>query len=112
MINTNHQIFVDTQFKDNSPEKTVAHIKALLASYGIEAVESWHETSVPYCYALSVYIEGTTFSVNGKGLSKKTGLSPMSKFRWLKCRSAASLRRMEIGIVCLLSASRPLRISP
>ena len=75
MINTNHQIFVDTQFKDNSPEKTVAHIKALLASYGIEAVESWHETSVPYCYALSVYIEGTTFSVNGKGLSKEFALA-------------------------------------
>ena len=71
MTQTNHHAFIDAQFKDNSPEQTVAHIKEILASYGMTAVESWHETSVPYCYALGLYIEGTTFSVNGKGLSRE-----------------------------------------
>lgn len=71
---TNHP-FPDAQFKDNTPENTVARIKEILASHGIEAEECWFETSVPYCYALSVYIKGTTFSVNGKGLSRSFALA-------------------------------------
>lgn len=68
----NHnETLLDAQFKDSTPESTVARIKSILASYGIEAEESWFETSVPYCYALSVYVKGTTFSVNGKGLTRE-----------------------------------------
>lgn len=75
MIKKNNQNFVDAQFKDNQPENTINQIKERLTSYGIETEESWHETSVPYCFALSVYIKGTTFSVNGKGLSKEFALA-------------------------------------
>lgn len=62
--------FIDERFKDNSPAATVAHIKSILASHNIEIEESWRESSVPYCYALSARVVGTTFSVNGKGLSR------------------------------------------
>lgn len=64
-------LFPDAQFKDNTPENTVTRIRQILANHGIEPVESWFETCVPYCHALSVYVKGTTFSVNGKGLTKE-----------------------------------------
>ena len=62
---------IDGQFKDNSPLGTVARIKEILQQNGIETYEVWHETNVPYCYAVSIKIDGTTFSVNGKGLTKE-----------------------------------------
>lgn len=67
--------FIDAQYKDRSPAATVEHIKQLLASYNIEVEESWNQTSVPYCYALSGRVIGTTFGVNGKGLSKEFALA-------------------------------------
>lgn len=66
---------VDGQFKDNSPLATVAKIKNILKENGIETVEVWHETSVPYCYAMSVKVPGTIFSVNGKGLTHDFALA-------------------------------------
>lgn len=61
--------FCDTDYKDASPVKTVEHIKQILASHGIETVESWRQTNVPHCHAMGVQVVGTNFSVNGKGLT-------------------------------------------
>lgn len=66
---------VDAQFKDNSPLATVAKIKNILKDNDIETYEVWHETSVPYCYAMSVKVPGTIFSVNGKGLTHDFALA-------------------------------------
>ena len=66
-----NQDSVDARFKDCSPTATVERIIELLASYGIETEETWHETSVPYCHAMSVRVKGTLFSTNGKGLTKE-----------------------------------------
>lgn len=74
-MNTPDATFVDAQFKDSSPAATVAHIKSILASHGIEVEESWNQTSVPYCHALSGRVIGTTFGVNGKGLNKEFALA-------------------------------------
>lgn len=65
----------DAEFKDDHPLKTVARIKDLLHSLGIETEEVWFNTGVPYCYGLSVFVAGTTFSVNGKGLTKEFALA-------------------------------------
>lgn len=65
----------DADFKDDSPLKTVERIKAILASHGIETEERWMESSVPYCYSIRVSIAGTTFGVNGKGVTKEFALA-------------------------------------
>ena len=67
--------FIDAQFKDSSPIATVERIKRILADNHIEVEEQWRDTSVPYCYALSARVVGTTFGVNGKGLSKEFALA-------------------------------------
>lgn len=67
--------FVDAQYKDSSPIGTVKRIKEILASYAIATEEIWHETNVPYCFALSVKVVGTTFQVNGKGLNSEFALA-------------------------------------
>lgn len=61
----------DADFKDASPVKTVEHIKEILRSHGIETIESWRQTNVPYCHAMGVQVAGTNFSVNGKGLTRE-----------------------------------------
>jgi len=61
----------DAEFKDDSPVKTVERIKSILASVGIETEESWSESNVPYCHSLRVRVKGTTFGVNGKGLTRE-----------------------------------------
>ena len=66
---------LDADFKDESPLKTVAHIKQILKDNGIETMETWVETSVPYCYVISIRVVGTTFVVNGKGLTKEFTLA-------------------------------------
>ena len=75
MTNTTELNIVDGKFKDNSPLATVEKIKNILKANGIETVEVWHETSVPYCYAMSVKVPGTIFSVNGKGLTREFALA-------------------------------------
>ena len=62
---------IDGVFKDNSPVATVDNIIRILRQHNIEPVERWGETCVPYCFYLSVKIDGTNFSVNGKGLTKE-----------------------------------------
>lgn len=54
---------------------TVVKIKNILKSYGIETVEKWGNSGVPYCHAMSIKIPGTLFSVNGKGLTKEFTLA-------------------------------------
>lgn len=74
--NTNSTTFIsDGQYKDNSPVDTVARIKDILRIHSIETEEKWNPTNVPYCYAMSVKIPGTIFSVNGKGLTPEFALA-------------------------------------
>lgn len=68
-------VFRDTDFKDESPLKTVEKIKKILNTYGIETTESWSEPTVPYCYSLRVSVVGTTFGTNGKGITKEFALA-------------------------------------
>lgn len=67
----NQEHIVDAVFKDDSPVATVERIIEILRRHGITPVERWGETCVPYCFYLSVKIDGTNFSVNGKGLTKE-----------------------------------------
>ncbi len=67
--------FRDTDYKDESPLNTVEKIKNILHSHGIETTETWLESSVPYCYSLRVSVIGTTFSTNGKGVTKEFALA-------------------------------------
>lgn len=64
-----------TEFKDESPLNTVAQIKNILQQHGIHTTERWMETTVPYCFAVRVTVEGTNFGVNGKGLTKEFTLA-------------------------------------
>lgn len=66
---------LDTNFKDDSPMNTVARIKGILKSYGIETEENWSESGVPYCYSLRVAVFGTEFGTNGKGVTKELALA-------------------------------------
>ncbi len=68
---TDRQRFADVQLKDTNPTATVDQILRILDENGIEVEEIWRETCVPYCYAMSVRVKGTTFSVNGKGLTRE-----------------------------------------
>ena len=75
MTKTTEPNIVDGQFKDNSPLATVSKIKSILKEHGIETRENWHDTSVPYCFALSIQVPGTVFCVNGKGLTREFALA-------------------------------------
>lgn len=77
MNNTaNEQLYLrDAEFKDAEPLKTVEKIKNILSSYNIETIETWHDTCVPYCFALSVKVNNSNFIVNGKGLTKSFALA-------------------------------------
>lgn len=59
----------DAQFKDARPVATVEKIRSILKQHNIETEEHWFESNVPYCHALRISICGTSFSVNGKGLT-------------------------------------------
>lgn len=65
----------DADFKDAAPLKTVEHIRKILQENGIEVREQWFESGVPYCYSIRVSVKGTTFGVNGKGLTPEFTLA-------------------------------------
>lgn len=65
----------DAEFKDEKPIKTVERIRQILEENGIETEERWMETGVPYCYAIRLKVAGTTFAVNGKGLTREFALA-------------------------------------
>lgn len=60
----------DAKYKDAHPQKTIEKIKEILAAHSIETEEIWLSSGVPHCYACTIKVKGTTFSVNGKGLSE------------------------------------------
>ena len=62
-------------YKDRSALQTLERIKGILAENGITTREVWHESNVPYCYSLSVFVEGTGFFSNGKSLTKEYALA-------------------------------------
>lgn len=70
-----NETFRDADFKDERPLKTVERIKGILKDHGIETEESWMDSGVPYCYSLRIAVSGTTFSTNGKGLTKEFALA-------------------------------------
>ena len=59
------------QLKDRDPVATVEKIRQILAENHIQVEEFWRETCVPYCHSMAVRVVGTSFSVNGKGLTKE-----------------------------------------
>lgn len=61
---------IDTQIKDCPPAQTVSRIQEILADFGIQVELRWHESGVPYCYSNTLSVPGTTFRVNGKGLTR------------------------------------------
>lgn len=65
----------DAAFKDAHPMQTVERIRRILADCGIETEETWLETGVPYCRGIRIRVVGTTFCVNGKGLTKEFALA-------------------------------------
>lgn len=65
----------DAEFKDERPVKTVEKIKGILKEYGIVTEELWYDSGVPYCFSIRVNVIGTTFGVNGKGLTKEFALA-------------------------------------
>lgn len=88
---------LDAQFKDASPMATVNHIRDIIHSYNIETEEIWSESNVPYCFSLRLNIVGTTFGVNGKGLTKQFALA--SAYGEL-------MERLQLGFVGSLSAQK------
>ncbi len=62
---------LDAQFKDATPEGTVERIRGLFQANGIEVEETWRDSGVPYCYAMSVKVVGSTLRSNGKGLTRE-----------------------------------------
>jgi len=84
-------------FKDCSATKTLERIKGILAANGIKTREVWHESNVPYCYSLTVTVEGTGFSSNGKSLTKEYALA--SAYGEL-------MERIQLGFVGRLSTHK------
>ena len=66
---------LDADFKDESPIKTVEKIKSILKSHEIFTTEAWFDSGVDYCHSLRVSINGTSFGVNGKGLTRDFALA-------------------------------------
>lgn len=66
---------LDTNFKDDTPLNTVERIKKILQAYGIETVEEWGVSGVPYCFSLRISVSGTVFGANGKGVTKELALA-------------------------------------
>ena len=82
----------DAEFKDESPLKTVEHAKSILKNLGIETEEHWFESGVPYCHSLRVSVSGTTFGVNGKGMTHEFAFA--SGYGEL-------MERLQVGVVRL-----------
>lgn len=70
-----NETLTDARFKDDSPTGTLRKIRSILAENGLETEEFWHESGVPYCHAITIRIKGTTFTVNGKGLTREFALA-------------------------------------
>lgn len=63
------------KYKDERPMNTVNKIKGILNSMGFYPKETMWKNSVKNYYSLSVMIEGTNISTNGKGTTKEYALA-------------------------------------
>lgn len=66
---------IDGNYKDSHPMDTVARIQKILKDFGVEPELRWHESGVPYCYSNTLSVPGTSFRVNGKGLTKEFAIA-------------------------------------
>ena len=65
----------DMAGKDAAPNDTVAYIKKILKENGIEPVEQWGASDVPYCHSLRIEINGMPIGANGKGVTREFALA-------------------------------------
>lgn len=65
----------DMQYKDANPIDTVQRIRDILKANNIHVTEHWNESKVPYCYSIRISVDGCSFGVNGKGLTKELALA-------------------------------------
>lgn len=63
-------MFVDAEFKDAAPEKTLERIQEILSKYQIPVEETWYESGVTNCYSMRVSVKDAEFGANGKGVTK------------------------------------------
>lgn len=66
---------LDSVFKDDTPQNTVARIKDILKANNIETTEKWNDSGVPNCYSVRVTVSGTVFGSNGKGVTEEFALA-------------------------------------
>ena len=57
------------KYKERSPEQTVKMARSILSQWGVRIKEEWHDSEVDL-HSITLYIEGTDFSTNGKGTDK------------------------------------------
>ena len=103
------ETMIDAEFKDASPLKTVERIRQILKDNKIEVRERWNESGVPYCFSMRLTVAGTTFGVNGKGLTKEFTLASaygelMERFQFgsigtLGIQKGASFSNREINCI-------------
>ena len=62
--------YIDEKFKEAKPQDTVAKIKGILDSLGIEVYETWYDSGLENCYSLTVSAKGGIPTSNGKGITK------------------------------------------
>lgn len=61
----------EKHYKETTPEATVEHLLDILKKYDIEMEEFWLPQSSIGTYSLRVFIKGTPFGSNGKGVTKE-----------------------------------------
>ena len=62
-------------YKDENPIKTVANIRSILSTLGIQPIESHWNSEVEKCRSVRITITGSQIGVNGKGLSESLTLA-------------------------------------
>ena len=65
----------ELKYKDELPIKTINRIRSILGDLGILTVETAWKNSVPGFYSVSVLIQNTSLTTNGKGTSHEYALA-------------------------------------
>ncbi len=63
------------ELKDEQPRKTVERIQRILDQYNIKTEVIYGDCKVPNCHAIALRVEGTNFTVAGKGLTQELALA-------------------------------------
>ena len=84
-------LHIDEKFKDNSPVKTVEHIRRLLQDRKIDIAEQWNESGIENCYSVRVSVADSTMFSYGKGVTKE--LARASGY-------AELMERLQSGYLC------------